>query len=291
MKIDDGLGPADLLPRIARLWEASAAKIDSIEQSCPPGSPSPVFTVAGRYTARGWTEWTQLPVRFRDPPVRRDRRRALPDDRPGRHDRGDGRPRQPHRRARPRLQQRQHVRQPLAPGERGPDLRGRSPLPRAGPKDHRRGAGGPLADHAGRHRLHLLVQRAAVAVRGHHPVLPRAGRVAPARARFDGRARRADLAARPDRRARAQHRPVQHLVRRRPRLLRPARPHRARVAVQRERRSLPRAEHAAGLLAVQHLDARPGLGHARLPGAAGSSSRPCPTRSSTRSAGATRSPR
>ncbi|MFI5840998.1 hypothetical protein ACIA8K_14965 [Catenuloplanes sp. NPDC051500] len=59
MKIDDGLGPADLLPRIARLWEASAAKIESIEQSCPPGSPSPVFTVEGRYTARGWTEWTQ----------------------------------------------------------------------------------------------------------------------------------------------------------------------------------------------------------------------------------------
>ncbi|MDP9798449.1 hypothetical protein J2S43_006961 [Catenuloplanes nepalensis] len=59
MKIDDGLSPADLLPAIARLWEASAAKIESIEQTCPPGSPSPVFTVAGRYTARGWTEWTQ----------------------------------------------------------------------------------------------------------------------------------------------------------------------------------------------------------------------------------------
>ncbi|GAB7041389.1 MULTISPECIES: hypothetical protein [Catenuloplanes] len=59
MKIDDGLGPADLLPRITQLWEASAAKIESIEQTCPPGSPSPVFTMAGRYTARGWTEWTQ----------------------------------------------------------------------------------------------------------------------------------------------------------------------------------------------------------------------------------------
>ena len=59
MKIDDGLGPADLMPKIERLWEASAAKIESIEQSCPPGSPSPVFTIEGRYTARGWTEWTQ----------------------------------------------------------------------------------------------------------------------------------------------------------------------------------------------------------------------------------------
>ncbi|MEO3815021.1 hypothetical protein [Plantactinospora sp. B24E8] len=59
MRIDQELTPAALLPRIGRLWEVSAQKIDSIEQSCPPGSPSPVFTVEGRYTARGWTEWTQ----------------------------------------------------------------------------------------------------------------------------------------------------------------------------------------------------------------------------------------
>ncbi|MEV1289760.1 hypothetical protein [Micromonospora sp. NPDC049679] len=59
MKIDDALTPALLLPKIDRLWEASAQKIDAIEKSCPPGSPSPVFTVEGRYTARGWTEWTQ----------------------------------------------------------------------------------------------------------------------------------------------------------------------------------------------------------------------------------------
>jgi unsaturated chondroitin disaccharide hydrolase len=59
MKIDESLTPSDLLPGIERLWGLSAAKIDSIQQTCPPGSPSPVFTVAGRYTARGWTEWTQ----------------------------------------------------------------------------------------------------------------------------------------------------------------------------------------------------------------------------------------
>src|SRR3954464_10078915 len=41
------------------MWELSAAKIRSLEESCPPGSPSPVFTIKGRYTARGWTEWTQ----------------------------------------------------------------------------------------------------------------------------------------------------------------------------------------------------------------------------------------
>jgi unsaturated chondroitin disaccharide hydrolase len=59
LRIDDGLAPAALLPGIERLWAASAKKIDSIEDSCPPGSGSPVFTVEGRYTARGWTEWTQ----------------------------------------------------------------------------------------------------------------------------------------------------------------------------------------------------------------------------------------
>jgi unsaturated chondroitin disaccharide hydrolase len=59
MLIKTGLKPADLLPKLSRMWELSAAKITSLEKSCPPGSPSPVFTIKGRYTARGWTEWTQ----------------------------------------------------------------------------------------------------------------------------------------------------------------------------------------------------------------------------------------
>ncbi len=59
LKIDHDLTPASLVPGIARLWELSAAKIRSIERSCDPSTGSPVFTVAGKYTARGWTEWTQ----------------------------------------------------------------------------------------------------------------------------------------------------------------------------------------------------------------------------------------
>jgi len=59
VEADEKLTAADLLPGIDRLWAASAAKIESIEQSCPPEHGSPVFTVDGRYTARGWTEWTQ----------------------------------------------------------------------------------------------------------------------------------------------------------------------------------------------------------------------------------------
>ncbi|WP_211588784.1 glycoside hydrolase family 88 protein, partial [Allorhizocola rhizosphaerae] len=59
MEINQALTPAALLPAIDRLWELSAQKIDAIEKTCPPGTASPVFTVGGLYTARGWTEWTQ----------------------------------------------------------------------------------------------------------------------------------------------------------------------------------------------------------------------------------------
>jgi unsaturated chondroitin disaccharide hydrolase len=59
VKMKDGLTAAGLLSKVERLWDVSAAKIASVEQTCPPDRPSPVFTVAGRYTARGWTEWTQ----------------------------------------------------------------------------------------------------------------------------------------------------------------------------------------------------------------------------------------
>lgn len=59
MRVDGRLTAASLRKKIDTLWAASAEKILSIEQTCPPGAASPVFTVAGRYTARGWTEWTQ----------------------------------------------------------------------------------------------------------------------------------------------------------------------------------------------------------------------------------------
>ena len=59
MKINDGLTVADLRGKIDRLWEHSAAKIIAIEETCPPHEASPVYTVEGRYTARGWTEWTR----------------------------------------------------------------------------------------------------------------------------------------------------------------------------------------------------------------------------------------
>ena len=59
IEINHQLAPANLLPKLARFWQRSAACLDAIEVDFPPGSASPVFTVAGRYTAQGWTEWTQ----------------------------------------------------------------------------------------------------------------------------------------------------------------------------------------------------------------------------------------
>lgn len=57
--IDSDLIPQHLLPAIERMWDASARSLDSIERSWSPEQGSPVFTIAGRYTAQGWTEWTQ----------------------------------------------------------------------------------------------------------------------------------------------------------------------------------------------------------------------------------------
>jgi hypothetical protein len=59
ISVDMELQPAALSPGLNSLWQASAAKILSLEASWKPESGAPVFTVAGRYTSRGWTEWTQ----------------------------------------------------------------------------------------------------------------------------------------------------------------------------------------------------------------------------------------
>lgn len=59
VKVDPALKPSDLSPKIDRVWGASALKVHAIEEAHKPGGGAPVFTVEGRYTARGWTEWTQ----------------------------------------------------------------------------------------------------------------------------------------------------------------------------------------------------------------------------------------
>ena len=53
------LTPASLAAHIDTLFTASAAKIEATEAAWRPVEGSPVFTVGGRWRARGWTEWTQ----------------------------------------------------------------------------------------------------------------------------------------------------------------------------------------------------------------------------------------
>src|SRR3954467_15518997 len=48
-----------LVPAIQRLFELSAAKIVTLEKTWKASLGTPVFTVKGKYTSRGWTEWTQ----------------------------------------------------------------------------------------------------------------------------------------------------------------------------------------------------------------------------------------
>jgi hypothetical protein len=58
MRIDSHLTPESLRPKIEKLFELSDAKIRALQRAWAWEQGTPVFTVEGRYTARGWTEWT-----------------------------------------------------------------------------------------------------------------------------------------------------------------------------------------------------------------------------------------
>jgi unsaturated chondroitin disaccharide hydrolase len=59
LKLDESLTVKDLVPALRRLFELSGKKIEKLEKRWNPAHGTPVFTVAGKYTTRGWTEWTQ----------------------------------------------------------------------------------------------------------------------------------------------------------------------------------------------------------------------------------------
>jgi unsaturated chondroitin disaccharide hydrolase len=59
LQVKGGLTPALLKNRVHAVFEQSARKIHSLQKSWQPSQGAPVFTVKGRYTSRGWTEWTQ----------------------------------------------------------------------------------------------------------------------------------------------------------------------------------------------------------------------------------------
>jgi hypothetical protein len=59
IKINHELKASDLKNKLTRFWELSAKKISLIERNYHEKKGSPVFTINGEYSTRGWTEWTQ----------------------------------------------------------------------------------------------------------------------------------------------------------------------------------------------------------------------------------------
>jgi unsaturated chondroitin disaccharide hydrolase len=56
--INSNLKVADLKQKLSLLWKLSGEKIDRIAATYDVRQGAPVFTVDGKYTSRGWTEWT-----------------------------------------------------------------------------------------------------------------------------------------------------------------------------------------------------------------------------------------
>jgi hypothetical protein len=57
--IDNEISPALLFPSVQRLFTLSGKKIRHLQKRWDPAKGTPVFTIKGEYTSRGWTEWTQ----------------------------------------------------------------------------------------------------------------------------------------------------------------------------------------------------------------------------------------
>lgn len=59
MEIRNNLKIEDLREKLQSFWKLSGHKILSIEKEYDASKGSPVYTEKGKYTTRGWTEWTQ----------------------------------------------------------------------------------------------------------------------------------------------------------------------------------------------------------------------------------------
>ena len=59
MKINQKLDVKELAGKLERFFELAASKTLRLHKQWEPAQGAPVFTRRGRYTARGWTEWTQ----------------------------------------------------------------------------------------------------------------------------------------------------------------------------------------------------------------------------------------
>ena len=59
MITENQLQLTDISQKLKTLWDLSGKKIEMIENGFDLSKGAPVFTVKGKYTTRGWTEWTQ----------------------------------------------------------------------------------------------------------------------------------------------------------------------------------------------------------------------------------------
>ena len=273
--------------RSISMFTLSAGKIRSIEDRWAATDGAPVFTVNGRYTARGWTEWTQG-FQFGSALLQFDatgdrkflelgRKRTLERMSPhvsatGVHDHGFNNVSTYG--ALWRLAREGRFKPPAGEIEAYQLALKVSGAVQAG-RWTRLPFGGFIHSFNGAHSLFvdtirtLRVARDLLAARTSAPW--RAGR-------RDQPDRSSDLARGIDGR-------VLRLLRAWPRHLRRAGPGRARVVVQSRQRQLPWPELAAGLLAVQYLDARACVGADRVSPSFSSSSTSVPNDALERHAG------
>ncbi len=59
IQIDQKITTKDLAPQCRQLFSLSAQKVLQLQKRWDPSKGTPVFTADGKYTSRGWTEWTQ----------------------------------------------------------------------------------------------------------------------------------------------------------------------------------------------------------------------------------------
>ena len=59
MKIDHTIQAASLKRALDRTFDLAAQKVRAIDKRWDTKNGTPVFTIEGKYTTRGWTEWTQ----------------------------------------------------------------------------------------------------------------------------------------------------------------------------------------------------------------------------------------
>jgi hypothetical protein len=59
MKIDAAVSPVSLRAKLENVFSLAEKKIIALDQSWDESRGAPVITASGKYTTRGWTEWTQ----------------------------------------------------------------------------------------------------------------------------------------------------------------------------------------------------------------------------------------